>query len=93
LRLLGKLIKKNEKPMSHNYTDEELLHYLYNEEDELNHLAFNEKIQQDIFLKEEYHLHIETLSLLDQLFIKPNPTNIDLLMEYSASFKQEESLL
>ncbi|MBC8343842.1 MAG: hypothetical protein ISR55_04565 [Bacteroidetes bacterium] len=78
--------------MQHNYTDEQLLLYLYDELDSLDCRKLETQIEQDIFLKEDYQIHLQTLSILDQAFVKPNPTSVELILDYSKSSKSTEKI-
>lgn len=78
--------------MQHNYTDDTLLLFLYDELDPLASQEVESQIEEDIFLKEDYNIHLQTLSILDQAFAKPNPTSVELILEYSNSCKRSEKI-
>ncbi|MBT3302463.1 MAG: hypothetical protein HOD63_00860 [Bacteroidetes bacterium] len=78
--------------MQNSYTDEDILQYLYNETDPLKQEEFELQMDQNIFLKEDYNIHLQTLSIMDQAFAMPNPTSIELILEYSNARKSAETI-
>ena len=78
--------------MQNSYTDEDILQYLYNETDPLKQEEFELQMDQNIFLKEDYNIHLQTLRIMDQAFAMPNPTSIELILEYSNARKSAETI-
>ena len=78
--------------MQHNYTDFDTILFVYDELDSVSKREFEKKLEQDIFLKEEFDIQLKTIDLLDLAFQKPHPTTVDLILEYSRSKSSEKAI-
>ncbi|MCU0423306.1 MAG: hypothetical protein MUC81_10895 [Bacteroidia bacterium] len=70
--------------MHQNITSESLISYYYNELTPSDSAFIEEALKCNTELLEEYQQLEETLGLMDQIELLPNPTSIALIMEHSA---------
>jgi hypothetical protein len=72
-------------PMPHNYTYNDIILYIYNELDPDTSYKLQVELQNNPELQKEYNTTVKMLGMLDKLIENPNPTTIDLILEYSSS--------
>lgn len=75
--------------MQHNYTQEELLQYIYNELDADAFEGIRNELKDNVELNEEFELYNRLIKYLDLIEEKPNPTSVEIIMEYSRAFENE----
>lgn len=71
--------------MQNNYTEEELLQFIYNELDPIEYHNIENELKENYELKKEFEIYNKLIKHLDELREKPNPTTIEMIMEYSRS--------
>jgi hypothetical protein len=72
-------------PMQNTYTYNEIILYIYNELDPDTSYKFQLELQHNQELLKEYNTTVKMLGMLDKLVENPNPTTIDLILEYSST--------
>jgi hypothetical protein len=82
---------KNELPMQHNYTFDDVILYIYNELDPEESYKVQQELQNNPELQNEYNQTVKMLGMMDKLIEYPSPTTIDLILEYSYSNVTERS--
>lgn len=69
--------------MANNYTENELLLYLYNELSELESAQIESALLSNSSLQNSLSKLKEGIAVLEKLGAEPSPTSIELIMEYS----------
>lgn len=69
--------------MANNYTENELLLYLYNELSELESAQIESALLSNSSLQNSLSKLKEGMAVLEKLGAEPSPTSIELIMEYS----------
>ncbi len=69
--------------MANNYTENELLLYLYNELSELESAQIESALLSNSSLQNSLSKLKEGMAVLEKLGAEPSPTTIELIMEYS----------
>ncbi len=77
--------------MENNYTQIDILQYIYNELDNEKSIIIEDALQDDVELREEYEQTIKVLGLLDRLSENPSPTTIDIIVEYSTAMSRQKA--
>lgn len=77
--------------MENNYSHTDIFQYIYNELDDEKSIMFENVLQEDVELREDYEQTIKILGLLDRLSENPSPTTIDLILEYSTKMSRQKA--
>lgn len=77
--------------MENNYSNIDILQYIYNELDDEKSMIIENALQDDVELREEYEQNIKILGMLDRLSENPSPTTVDILVEYSTSMSRQKA--
>lgn len=72
--------------MNSTYTNDDLIHYMYDEMEPSTASALGEELVRNPQLAEEYRKLKEIQNKLDDEHQEPNPTTVNMVMDYSASF-------
>lgn len=71
--------------MQHSYSETELIRYIFNELEPVDATNLELILAEDYELQEKFRLLQKTLLLLEDCLEKPDPSTIDMIMEYSRS--------
>ena len=71
--------------MQHNYTQEELLQYIYNELDPEDYKNVENELNENYELKKEFETYNKLIKHLDKITENPSQTTVDMILEYSRS--------
>lgn len=74
------------KPMNPNFTQEDLILFIYNEMEPQRASLLNEELLNNSQLSDELKQLKETHQKLGAAMYKPNPTSVSVVMDYSASY-------
>ena len=69
--------------MQNNYTENQIIRYLYNELNPLEEEGFRIAMDEDFFLRERVQEYVSMYEMFDGITEVPHPSSIDLIMEYS----------
>lgn len=77
--------------MKRNFTQHDLILYIYNELPESRKLALQGELNENLELKQEYEQLLKIQNRLNSIHSNPNPTSIDIILEESASISRLET--
>ncbi len=69
--------------MSNTFTESDVLRYLYGETNPAESKAISEELKKNLNLRSYYDRMMETKKELDKVFEEPNPTSVNIILEYS----------
>lgn len=72
--------------MNSNYTNDDLIRFVYNEMEPERAIVLQREMQQDAELRKEVQQLSETKAKLDTEKHDPDDTTINMVMDYSASY-------
>jgi len=78
-------------PMQKDFTQNDLLKYLYAETDIVNSFMIEQALNSNFELKEDFTVFNKSKELLDEVKLSPSKASIDLILAYSrksVSFEQ-----
>lgn len=79
-------------PMQQNFTQNDLLKYLYAETDIVNAFMIEQALCSNFELKEDYTVFNNSKELLDEVKLSPSKASMDLILAYgrkSLNFEQQ----
>lgn len=71
--------------MSITFTETDVLRYLYEETNPTESKAIAEELKKNVALRSYYDRMLETKLQLEKEMEEPDPTSINIILEYSAS--------
>lgn len=77
--------------MNQNFTDNDLLRFYYNETDVEEGKAIEQALENDFQLKQKYEGLCCTFDKMEQAFMEPSETTIDIIREHSGHFSSLET--
>ncbi len=77
--------------MNKSFTQNDLLRFYYNETDYGETKAVEKALENDFKLKQQYQTLCQTLDKIDQAYMEPSETTIDIIREHSGHFSSLET--
>ena len=71
--------------MSSTFTETDVLRLIYGEANPAEAKAIHEELRKNLSLKSYYDRMMETKMELDTIELEPDPTTVNIILEYSAS--------
>jgi len=76
--------------MSTNFTEEDLLLYIYNELDLSTETLVREELKCNSKLHEEFLRIKNIISQFEPMVLEPNPTSVNICLEFSGHYSSEQ---
>lgn len=71
--------------MSSTFTETDILRFIYEETNPSESKAIREELRKNLSLRSYYDRMMETKKQLDTIELDPDPTSVNIILEYSAS--------